>query len=109
MNKTDKIAAYTFCGLFGLFLLGTVGNCAAGVVGLHKEAAEATGMQFSKDLGLDTESVSCVKLDTDGDGYLSCTFKTKSEVLQYECTGWMTLNEGCREPKLRLSKTSNRG
>lgn len=75
------------------------------LTGANKEAAELNAKSFSKDLGLDLKGVTCNRHDTDGDGYLSCTFAfTDGTVRTFECAGKSIIqdNSGCREPKLKL-------
>jgi len=76
------------------------------LTGANKDAAEANARTFAKDLGMDLKGVTCNKHDTDGDGYVSCTFsfKDSATVRTFECAGKNIIqdNSGCREPKLKL-------
>jgi Tfp pilus assembly protein PilE len=52
--------------------------------------------------------VQCVRLDSDGDGYVSCTIAHKEgdtiKVEAVECAaGIISINEGCRIPKLNTN------
>lgn len=72
-----------------------------GLTGAHKEEAEKQATAWAKQMGLQDAKVSCVSNDTDGDGYVSCTVASADKIHSIECTGAMTINEGCRVPKLR--------
>ena len=57
--------------------------------------------------------VQCVRLDSDHDGYVSCTIAydaenaitglTLTETVAVECAAGFTFNEGCRIPKARVN------
>lgn len=71
--------------------------------GAHKSTAEDEAREYAQELNLELEAVSCVKQDTDGDGYVSCTLKLKDgQTLPRECAGAYNLNSGCREQKLKM-------
>jgi hypothetical protein len=90
--------------LFVLVVFGVLGvKCTANFTGLHKTVATNQADEFARELGLEVQHVACVKQDTDGDGYIACTFKLKDgSTQQFECAGAMNLNEGCREPKINV-------
>ena len=76
------------------------------MTGAHKGAAEEEAKEWATELGMKYTSVSCVAKDTDGDGYVSCTFMmTDGTTKGVECAGargdgtWIR-NSGCRDPKL---------
>lgn len=70
--------------------------------GAHKDEAQAQAQVYAKEMGYDVTNTSCVRQDTDNDGYVSCTLKLSSgDVLNVECAGAWNLNSGCREPKLK--------
>ena len=78
-------------------------RCTANWTGMHKLSATSEAKAFAQELDLDIEKVTCVKQDTDGDGYVSCMFKfTDGSLVPYECAGAMNLNSGCREPKINV-------
>lgn len=87
-----------------LLIVGVgVTKCTANLTGLHKSVATKQANAFAQELGLDVEHVACVKQDTDGDGYVSCTFKfSDGSTQQFECAGAMNLNTGCRDPKINV-------
>jgi hypothetical protein len=76
------------------------------LTGANREAAKANAAEFAAELGLELKGVSCVEHDTDGDGYVSCTFSlTSGDVQTFECAGRNIIqdNHGCRAPKLKLT------
>ena len=57
--------------------------------------------EYAAQLGMNVKGVSCAKLDTDGDGYVSCSINTGTGLVPVECAAAFTINDGCRVPKLR--------
>lgn len=71
----------------------------------HRDQNEATSNanRFIQEMGMEVERVSCVGVDSDGDGYVSCTFKMKDGTMQpYECAGWSWSGEGCKVPVAKV-------
>lgn len=78
------------------------------------EAAKASARQYAKDLGYEVAGVSCTGVDSDGDGYVSCTVRLKdpdpsgSSLLALECSrGEVTFTSGCKVAPLVKNKTTN--
>lgn len=90
--------------VFALF----VGNCSSGILGWDQQAAEKEAHLFQQKMNLSGQ-VECARLDSDGDGYVSCTLATKhgneTELIALECARKFTWNSGCRMQK--LSNTRN--
>lgn len=77
-----------------------LGACGCNLTGANKKSAETNAQNFAEELGLDYKKVSCNNLDSDGDGYVSCTMAmSDGSIEQFECAAW-GLNSGCRRPKL---------
>lgn len=80
------------------------------VTGAHKTVAEGEAKAFANELGLPMKTVTCRTKDTDGDGYVSCTFMLEDgSTDDYECagarsTGNLIRNSGCRKAKGVLVK-----
>lgn len=80
------------------------------VTGAHKTVAENEAKAFASELGLPMKTVTCRTKDTDGDGYVSCTFMLEDgSTDDYECAGAraagnLIRNSGCRKPKGILVK-----
>ncbi len=92
-----------------IFLLATLTGCQTyyNYSGSNKEKAETEAKAFAKALGMDLKGVQCNKHDTDGDGYVSCTFNLgKGNVQTFECAGKDVIqdNTGCREPKIKIPR-----
>ena len=90
-----------------ILLALAVSGCGAyyNYTGDNKEKAEQEARDFAKSLGMDLKGVQCNKHDTDGDGYVSCTFNLgKGNVQTFECAGKNVIqdNSGCREPKIKM-------
>lgn len=76
------------------------------VLGWNKEAAEDNAHAWAKEVGIDASNVVCGSADTDGDGYVSCTFHVGEDIRTFECAGWTLVmpHSGCREPKIKVPK-----
>lgn len=80
-----------------------------GCFSIEKGYAESQAKQYAQSLGMKGATVNCVNMDTDGDGYVSCTIATpgpdgKMDLQPVECAAnqnGCNRNEGCRVPKLR--------
>ena len=75
--------------------------------GANQQQAEKHAKAFAAELvehGQDVELMHCDKHDTDGDGYVSCTFLFDSKPATWECAGeaYIDRNTGCREPKMQV-------
>ncbi len=95
MKKTKMILVVVALGLL---------TACPNWTGAHKAEAEKQAEIYAKELGIEIVAVSCVKQDTDGDGYVSCTLKLDEAgtTKQVECAGAWNLNEGCRDPKIKI-------
>lgn len=93
-------------GIVG-FLFGSMWQASYNWTGAHKARAEANAKAWSRQMGIGASTFQCVRKDTDGDGYVSCTFVMPDQSIRtMECAGehfWVR-NEGCREPKLRIPR-----
>ena len=89
--------------VIGMIVVG-FGRCATNVDGTSQREAEKGARAFAKELGVQISGLSCAGTDSDGDGYVSCTIaKTDGSLLAIECAGALTMNRGCRVPKLRAA------
>lgn len=75
--------------------------------GANQHQAEKHAKAFAAELvehGQDVELMHCDKHDTDGDGYVSCTFLFDGKPATWECAGeaYIDRNTGCREPKMQV-------
>lgn len=56
--------------------------------------------EYAKNLGIREPNVQCVAIDSDDDGYISCTASyrnsDKLEFLAFECASSTSFNSGCR-------------
>jgi len=99
-------AVSVFCGLvtlasigiFVLIVLKTVGTVASG----NKDVPEQA-RAWASAMGLDVIGTSCTGMDTDGDGYVSCTVSSREvggtvKLTPVECAV-SYMPDGCRIPK----------
>jgi hypothetical protein len=102
MNSNSGIQAVVVVVI--LLIMGAiwVAKCSSAESGADQASAEEEAKKWASKLGLDVKGISCVKADSDGDGYVSCTVATEDGKMHaIECTSAWTLNSGCRTPKLR--------
>lgn len=70
-----------------------------------KAAATTDAKKFVAELGWDVSGIACADVDSDGDGYVSCTIAKKDGTNEFvECRGAYAFGHGCRLPKLRLDR-----
>ena len=76
----------------------------------HKDEAEAQARAWAGAMYPGKQAnVVCVKKDSDGDGYVSCTVSVASEagatpeMVGIECASGWGGNEGCRVPKMKAN------
>lgn len=74
-----------------------------------KAEAERGARKWATSMGFQVQNVSCVDIDTDHDGYVSCSVSVKRQdgsldLMAIECAANFTMNEGCRAPKINLGK-----
>lgn len=89
-----------------LFLIcgGGVWRATTTMSGAQQQDATAQAITYGRTLYGETATAICVRSDSDGDGYVSCTLVydgANGKVNQaIECAAGFTINEGCRIPKM---------
>ena len=107
MDMTDKLfIAVTVLVLGGVLSFGAF-RCAANLSGENEIEAEKNAIAWARDVGIENAHINCVTIDSDGDGYVSCTvsYKDNTGAVQtkaIECTGRFNINTGCRSPKFSV-------
>ena len=92
--------------MIGLCTAAAIVGCSSCNVGEGQEtAAKAEAQKWATDLGYRILGISCANIDSDHDGYVSCTVRVidgekPAETKQIECRGEWSRGHGCREPKL---------
>jgi len=86
---------------------GAVVGCTSCMATDHqRQTAQTEAEHWAADLGYTLRGVSCADIDSDGDGYVSCTVAIAhgddTEPTQIECRGAYFWGHGCREPKLSI-------
>lgn len=82
-------------------------GCALLLAGCDEHAdAQRWADAWIKEQGLNARA-DCTRIDSDGDGYLSCTLVVtdpdgRKHIEPLECAGRYTLNTGCRYPKMSI-------
>lgn len=83
-----------------VLILGGWGISAAKCGGADHHSAEKEFKVWAKGLGLDYKGEVCNNHDSDGDGYVSCTYSLPDgSVHTVECAGSFNMQHGCRAPK----------
>lgn len=91
--------------VIGLCAAGAIVGCSSCHVGEGQEAAaKAEAQKWATNLGYRILGISCANIDSDNDGYVSCTVRVidgdkPAETKQIECRGEWSRGHGCREPK----------
>ncbi|MFA5203031.1 MAG: prepilin-type N-terminal cleavage/methylation domain-containing protein [Lentisphaeria bacterium] len=66
--------------------------------------AEEAARAYAQKLGLKVIGVSCTDMDSDGDGYVSCSISHnengKTAIQPVECAAKLSMNSGCKAPKM---------
>lgn len=71
-----------------------------------KDAATRDAQKFVQELGWKVAGISCADIDSDRDGYVSCTIALTDGTNQFvECRGAYDWGHGCRIPKLRVDRS----
>ena len=84
-----------------------------GIIGFSKcnggdhKSAEREFKAWAKDLHMGYDGMTCNGHDSDGDGYVSCTYMVDGEPHTVECAGAFNMQHGCRTPKPMLRSTVN--
>ena len=87
---------------FQAFLILSIVACG------NKSAGEEQAREYAKALGIKIHGVTCMRDDTDDDGYVSCNMSIadnngKVTIQPIECAVKWTMNTGCRIPKFNPS------
>lgn len=103
MNNIMYVSLAIIIGVFGLIIFSISCTACRNISGSSQRSAQENAESWAKDLELDVEHVKCNGIDSDGDGYVSCTFKLKDgRIENYECSS-SYLYDGCKAiiPKIR--------
>lgn len=84
--------------------LAVVGVAVRSCAPVDQQHAEGEARAWAQRMGVRVKAVECVRLDSDGDGYVSCSVAQELpsgavEPLGLECATSLTLNDGCRMMK----------
>lgn len=92
--------------IMGVFLAIAVTACIGATSGKEtKEAATKDAKNFVEELGWKASGISCSDVDSDRDGYVSCTIALTNGTNEFvECRGAYSFGHGCRIPKLRVDR-----
>ena len=97
----EVMIIFSIVGIF-LAIVASRG-CTSG--GETKEAATRDAKKYVAELGWDVSGIACADVDSDGDGYVSCTIAKKNGTNEFvECRAAYAFGHGCRIPKLRLDR-----
>lgn len=108
-DHSPSMSLAAFLGLCALFIVPVCYVKCSAATGGNVRSAESELKQWAAklDIEIDGAHMSCNSDDSDGDGYVSCSYKDKAgEVHQVECAGAFNLQHGCRVPKPNLNVTN---
>lgn len=113
IHKTNKrgftlmelLIVVTFVGIAFIMIIGVFGRCTASVSGSDHKAAETAAKVWSSQMGFKPVGISCTGMDTNGDGYVSCSIAVLKNdgtpsMIPIECAGSFTINNGCRAARV---------
>lgn len=73
----------------------------------QRDTAKQEAMRWASELGYQVQGVSCANIDSDDDGYVSCTVAVvqgdTTRAMPIECRGAFSVGHGCRQPKLNVN------
>lgn len=82
MTVVEILISIGIVSVFAVVLVSTVGGCRDA----DWQRAEKAAQDYAKNIGGATGKVSCMKMDSDGDGYCRCNvFRLKKDPLEIEC------------------------
>ena len=91
-----------------IFIVAAIGSVIAfsKCSGGDHKSAEQEFTAWANALKLKHDGVVCNGHDSDGDGYVSCTYTVNGEARTVECASSFNMQHGCREPKPMLRSTT---
>jgi len=90
-----------------LVILALFGVCYfAKSTGGDHHSAEKEFVKWSREMKLETSGHSCNNHDSDGDGYVSCSYMLNGEPHTIECAASFNMQSGCRYPKPVFKNTN---
>lgn len=101
MNSRESILGIVFVVIVGIAFVIVAGWSFSGADG---EQAFHEAMQWSRDMQIAKPAVSCANMDSDGDGYVSCTVRDTEtgKIYPVECATATSFNRGCRMQKVNV-------
>lgn len=94
----ELIIAIAVLGLIAVLVGSWLTKCSS-----SRDEAEEEARSYAQKMGMEIKGVSCMNLDTDDNGYVSCTLNViekdgKTSPVPIECASkWSFNNDGCRE------------
>jgi hypothetical protein len=107
-GRSPSMSMGAFVGLCALIIIPFCYVKFSAVTGSNVRSAESELKIWAGklDIEIDGSHISCNSDDSDGDGYVSCSYKDKAgQVHQVECAGAFNFQHGCRVPKPNLKVT----
>lgn len=91
--------------IIGVFCLGFVGFAFRSCGVQDSGARERDAKLFATNLGYDVRGASCMNVDSDSDGYVSCTVSIADKngnisMVPVECASAYAMGSGCRMQKM---------
>lgn len=105
MYSSNNSESATVWVILVIFAFSGVCYFAKSTGGDH-HSAEKEFVKWSKEMKLETTGHSCDNHDSDGDGYVSCSYMLNGEPHTIECAASFNMQSGCRYPKPVLKNTN---
>jgi len=110
-TRNDSWFPWVFFSCIALTVLLILLQGYNSVSGANAAEAKKQAIKWSNELSLAPSSISCSSIDSDNNGYYSCTLSFKSDsgiqLKTVECAGALTIGEGCREPRFLINNSPN--
>jgi hypothetical protein len=104
MTLVDLLIRVVIGCVFLAIVAGGVFKVSSGCSGIDHQYAESEARRWSQQMGIEPVGVSCANVDSDGDGYVSCTVSSrrpdgKVDLHPVECAVRVSINSGCRSQR----------
>jgi prepilin-type N-terminal cleavage/methylation domain-containing protein len=99
MTMVELMIVIAILGAMLALAMVGCGQCSGSAA--NKFEAEKEARSWAKNLGYDLVGIDCADIDTDRNGYVSCTANIKGQGrIPIECKGKYNFGHGCREQRL---------
>lgn len=92
-------------GIIAVLFLTMFGRCGSNITGESHDKAVSEARTWSTEMGIKVKGVSCANMDTNHDGYISCSVSSELpgggvDIMPIECATSWSINSGCRAARI---------